>query len=281
MPRIALIGLLMLAGALPCLAADEAKWVTVKGKFVWDAAKGAAPKRTPITPDKDADVCATDKDFNTEKWVVSAKAGGIKNVIVWLGPELSAKQAKELETARRVKLPAFDAKDIHPARVKPAKPAVAIDQPCCRFIPHVVLMQEGQDLVIKNSSKASHNARFEASESGIGFNQIVPQGQEVAVKGLKAERLPVEITCSMHSWMNARLAVFNHPYFAVTDEDGNFEIKDAPVMGGKLRLFAWHEAVGFHGGPPGRYGRAIDVKGPTTDVGPIKLEFADETRPKK
>src|SRR5438067_1477350 len=128
-----LIGFLLYAGTLPCSAADEAKWVTVKGKFVWDAANGAAPKRTPITPDKDADVCAKDKDFNTEKWVVSAKTGGIKNVIVWLGPDLTVAQAKELETTGKVKLPAFDKRDVHPTRVKPAKPAVAIDQPCCRF----------------------------------------------------------------------------------------------------------------------------------------------------
>jgi hypothetical protein len=281
MRRTALVGLLTLVGTLPCVAADEGKWVSIKGKFVWDDAKGTAPKRTPIKADKDAEVCAKDKDFNTEQWVVNAKTGGIKNVIVWLGPDLTEAQAKELATTRKVKLPAFEKKDIHPALVNPAKPAVSIDQPCCRFIPHVVLMREGQDLVIKNSSAASHNARFEATDSGIPFNQIIPQGREVTIKGLKPERLPVEITCSMHSWMNARLAVFAHPYFALTDDDGNFEIKDAPVMGGKLRLFAYHEAVGFHRGPPGRYGRAVDVKGSTTDVGPIKLEFATETKPKK
>jgi hypothetical protein len=281
MPRSALVGLVVLVGALPCLAADEDKWVTVKGKFIWDAAQGEAPKRTAITADKDAAVCAKDNDFRTEKWVVNAKTGGIKNVIVWLGPDLTAAQAKELATAGKVKLSTFDKRDIHPARVKPAKPSAEIDQPCCRFIPHVVLMQEGQDLVIKNSSTAGHNARFEATESGIAFNQIIPMDQPVTVKGLKSERLPVEITCSIHSWMNARLAVFAHPYFAATDDEGNFEIKDAPVLGGRLRLFAWHEAVGFHGGIPGRYGRPVAVKGPTTDLGSIKLEFTDGTKEKK
>ena len=198
---------------------------------------------------------------------MNAKTGGIKNVIVWLGPDLTAAQAKELEMTGRVKLPSFAKADIHPALVKPAKPSVEIDQPCCRFIPHIVLLREGQDLIIKNSSTAGHNARFEASESGIAFNQIIPMDQPVTVKGLKAERLPVEVTCSIHSWMNARLAVFAHPYFAATDDEGNFEIKDAPVLGGKLRLFAYHEAIGFHGGIPGPYGRPVAVKGPTTDLG--------------
>jgi hypothetical protein len=272
--------LLTLICTLPALAADEDRWVSVTGKIVWDAGKGAAPKRTPVIADKDAEVCAKDKDFNTEKWVINPKTGGIKNVIVWLGPNLTAAQTKELETTGKVKLPQFEKKDIQPARVKPTKPAVEIDQPCCRFIPHVLLMQEGQDLVIKNSSPTSHNARFEASESGIAFNQIIPQGKEVAVKGLRAERLPVELTCSMHSWMNARLAIFVHPYFAATADDGNFEIKDAPTMDGKLRLFAWHEAVGYLGGAPGRYGRPVAVKGPSTDLGSIKLEFQDTAQKK-
>jgi hypothetical protein len=281
MSRTHLTGLLAMCVVLPLRAADEDKWATVKGKIVWDAAKGPAPKREPIKADKDQGVCEKDKDFLTEKWVVSAKSGGIKNVIVWLGPELTDAQAKELATAGKVKLPAFDKKDIHPALAKPAKPEVELDQPCCRFIPHIVLMREGQDLVIKNSSAAGHNARFEAFESGIPFNQIVPSGKEVTVKGLKAERVPVEITCSMHNWMTARLAVFAHPYFTVTDDDGNFEIKNVPVLGGKLRLFAYHEAIGFHGGPPGRYGRSIDVKAPAADVGTIKLEFNEEKKDKK
>jgi hypothetical protein len=279
--RLALVGLVVLTAVLACKGGDDDKWVTVKGRMVWDEGKGPAPKRTPIVADKDQEVCAKDKDFNTEKWIVNAKTGGIKNVIVWLGPDLSAAAAKELETTGKVKLPAFDPKDIHPARAKPAKPAVEIDQPCCRFIPHVVLMQEGQALVIKNSSKAGHNARFEASNSDIAFNQIIPMGQEVAVKGLKAERLPVEITCSIHSWMTARLGVFAHPYFAATDDEGNFEIKDAPATAGKLRLFAWHEAVGFLGGAPGRFGRSITVKAPATELGSIKLEFKDEPKAKK
>ena len=80
--------------------------------------------------------------------------------------------------------------------------------------------------------------------------------------------------------MSARLAVFSHPYFAVTDEEGNFEIKDAPVLGGKLRLYAYHESIGFHGGVAGRYGRAVAVKGPTTDLGSMKLEFADANKKK-
>ena len=37
--------------------------------------------------------------------------------------------------------------------------------------------------------------------------------------------LPVSVSCSIHPWMKARVFCFAHPYFAITDENGNFEIK--------------------------------------------------------
>jgi hypothetical protein len=272
----------LLAVVVPLSAVgDDGKWVTVKGKFVWDAAKGPAPKRAPIKAEKDAELCAKDKEFLTEDWVIHPKSGGIKNVIVWLGPDLTTAQSKEIEKGVRIKVPALDPKDIHPNLAKPANPAVEMDQPCCRFIPHIVVMREGQDLVIKNGAPVLHNARFEATDSGIPFNQAIGSGQQLTIKGLKPERIPVLITCSIHPWMSAWLAVFSHPYFAVTDDEGNFEIKDAPVLGGKLRLHAYHESIGFHGGNAGRYGRPVAVKGPATDLGSIKLEFRDEMKEKK
>src|SRR5262245_54792250 len=87
MSRTLLIGLAVLVPTLPCSAADDDKWVTIKGRFVWDEAKGPAPKRTPIKADKDADLAAKDPDFNTEDWIIHPKSGGIKNVVVWLAPE--------------------------------------------------------------------------------------------------------------------------------------------------------------------------------------------------
>jgi hypothetical protein len=53
------------------------------------------------------------------------------------------------------------------------------------------------------------------------------------------------------------MRVFDHPYFAITDQDGKFEIKDAPV--GKWRIVYWHE-LGFHKGREGILGFPIEVK---------------------
>lgn len=66
------------------------------------------------------------------------------------------------------------------------------------------------------------------------------------------------------------LRSFDHPYFAVTDAQGNFEIKLAPA--GRCRIVVWHEAAGFAGGRAGRNGSTIEIEGAAiTDIGPIKL----------
>jgi len=272
-------------GALPAFAADEDKWVTIKGKFVWDTAKGPAPKRVPLKADNNADVAAKDPDFNSEQWIVNPKNGGIKNVIVWLAPEPTApaelaalKKSQENETSYKFK--SFKPADFHPDLAKPATPTVEIDQPCCRFIPHVVLARAGQDMVIKNSAPCSHNARWISSLNG-EHNPIIQSKQEFVIKELKAESYSITVSCDIHKWMRAYVRVYDHPYFALTDADGVFEIKKVPVLGGKLRLFAFHEEAAMHGGKSGRFGHALEVKAGTKDLGEIKLAFGDEKKKDK
>src|SRR5262245_31351975 len=138
---------------IPTVAANAADYVTVKGRIVWDEAKnGAVPDRKAIKPTKDEEVCAKDKAFFSEEWVVNPKTKGIQNVVVWLLPEPDAAVLAALKAGTTKEFPTYDAKDIHPGQAKLAKAAVEIDQPCCRFIPHVVVAREGQDMVIKNSA---------------------------------------------------------------------------------------------------------------------------------
>lgn len=54
--------------------------------------------------------------------------------------------------------------------------------------------------------------------------------------------LMLRLTCDVHSWMNVFVAVVNHPYFAVTDRAGQFEIPNVPT--GHYRLQIWHERYG-------------------------------------
>ena len=71
--------------------------------------------------------------------------------------------------------------------------------------------------------------------------------------------------------MRSRVAVFTHPYYAITDADGKFEIKDAPA--GKHRLFIWQESIGWRGGAAGRNGMEIAVKGGgAIDLGQLDMK---------
>src|SRR6478736_1836792 len=190
MTRLVASCLFAAIAVLPARAADDQKWVTVKGKFVWDTAKGPAPKRAPIKADKDEQVAAKDPDFNTEDWIVNPKNGGIKNVVVWLAPEPAPAVLADLESRKLKTFPSFDKKDIHPALAKPAKPAVEIDQPCCRFIPHVVLAREGQGMVIKNSAPVNHSAYWVSVKNG-EFNPNIPSKDQYVIKALVAETRPI------------------------------------------------------------------------------------------
>jgi hypothetical protein len=249
-------GLVALGVSLVSFASAEAgDWTTITGQIVYPKAQ-AIPVMNVINPAVNAAQCNAAGPFSEELWMVNAKNRGLANVVVYL-------QHKEFKKGN-----VFDPKDIHPDFKNPPKEAVEIDQPCCKFIPHVVAARAGQDLVIKNSAPIPHNAKFEAKENG-SVNPLIPSKGQHVINALKAEYYPVEIKCSIHGWMNAWVRVFDHPYFAVTDADGKFEIKNAPV--GDYNLVIWHE-TGFSNGVKGKAGIPMKLVKDKTNLG--ELEFA-------
>ena len=97
----------------------------------------------------------------------------------------------------------------------------------------------------------------------------MPANSEITIKDLKAHRIPVKIECNIHPWMNGWVRVFNHPYFAVTDEHGNFELKNVPA--GQFRVVVWHGSGGFLGGADGRDGQVVIIDaGKTKDLGNLE-----------
>ena len=52
----------------------------------------------------------------------------------------------------------------------------------------------------------------------------------------------VPLECNVHGWMNAFVGVTDHPYFAVSGDDGMFTISGLPA--GTYTLEAWHETLG-------------------------------------
>jgi hypothetical protein len=238
--------------------AANAQWGALKGQVIWNPGS-PVPVQPKIVPGVNADVCATDKAPLEEDYIVNPKNRGLKNVFVWIRPTGAKKDD------------AFPQKMINPALLKPAKPAVEIDQPCCRFIPHVLAAREGQIMVIKNSAPIAHNAKWSSSKNGDINPLIAAGGKYTLEKPLVFEPGEIPLQCSIHGWMKAHVRVFDHPYFAITDDDGNFEIKDAPV--GKFSLYIHHPATGWLNGAEGRNGTAIDIKAGPNALGVYKMKL--------
>jgi len=236
--------------------AAMAEWSTIKGRIVWGEDK--IPKVGDVAVTTDIKICEAKGKIAMQDLIINEKTKGVKYVLVWLGDPDDAKNA------------AFKPK-IHPSLVKLGKD-VEIDQPCCMFEPRVVGLREGQNLIVKNPATIAHNFSINSGTKGPNANPLIPVGGDPAkVKGFVAKPIPTPFSCSIHGWMKGYVGVFAHPYFAVTDADGKFEIKNAPE--GKLRLLVWHEKAGWviYNNTTEERGKVIDIKGKTTDVGELKL----------
>lgn len=224
---------------------------TIKGRLVLDAAE--APARLVLQEKgqaaKDGQVCAKDEAILDDKLVVDPKTKGIQFGFVYL-----AKPNGQHPDA----LKAISAKT----------PKVVFDQLNCRFVPHVVAVTTDQTVVFKSSDPTSHNLRYAGFANG-GFNQMLPAKSEVEKK-FTVEKRPIAVGCDLHPWMTGYLMVFDHPFFAVTGEDGSFEIQGVPA--GKQNVVVWQEKAGYVT-PGNAVGVPVDVKaGATVDLGDVKLD---------
>lgn len=248
---VALLGGAMLVSSMSrnAFAADDPKWVTVKGKVQWD---GPAVHAKTLDVNKDQAHCLSKGPIHSEEIVVDPSTKGMKNVFVWITTEGGTKPP------------------IHPSLAKPAHPSVEMDQPVCAFVPHSQGMREGQTLIVKNTAPVAHNVSWAGSQAkNPGGNVIVQPGKDHKITNLRADnKRPVAISCNIHGWMKGQLRVFDHPYFDVTKDDGSFEIKMVPA--GKYKIWYWSDS-GWKDGAKGDSGFPIEIKaGQTNDLGVVK-----------
>lgn len=133
-------------------------------------------------------------------------------------------------------------KDGVPPRLYPVpSEPVVLDQQKCRYVPRVLGIRVGQQLAIRNSDPLLHNVRAEGQVNR-PFDVGTPiQGMEVK-RTFSTREVMVPVKCNVHAWMHAFIGVVEHPFFAVTGEDGRFTIPSLPP--GTYTVEVWHERLG-------------------------------------
>jgi plastocyanin len=200
--------------AEPAAAIDPATVATINGKATFE---GTAPANAAIKMNADPVCVRENPTAQTQESYVVGKAGELANVFVYVQDGLGNRT--------------FTA---------PTTPVV-IDQKNCRYHPHVMGLMVGQPLQILNSDPTLHNIHATPTS-----NQEFNTGQPI--QGMKTDHLftakevMVPFKCDVHGWMNAYAGVLDHPFFAVTGEDGTYSIKGLPP--GTYTIEAWQEKMG-------------------------------------
>ncbi len=215
------------SGAASSAPVKEEGWGTLKGQIVF----GGDPPAPSVLVEKgkaakNPEWCAKDSSILSERLVVDAATKGVKNVLVYLPrPTAVNEDAKKAASGA----------------------TVMFDQKNCTFEPHVLGLMTGVPVDLKSSDPLSHNINVKLKNST--FNSLISGGQSIKFTPSGAERTPGQVVCDVHPWMASWWMVVDHPYIAVTDAKGNFEIKNAPA--GTQKVVVWQEAVGFVTAPSG------------------------------
>jgi len=108
----------------------------------------------------------------------------------------------------------------------PGTPQV-LNQIGCRYVPHMMGVMVGQTLEIRNDDRAQHNVHPMPRANSEWNESQMPRGKPILRVFQKPEMM-MPIQCNQHPWMKTWLNVMDHPYFAVTSEDGRYEIRNLP-----------------------------------------------------
>ncbi len=129
----------------------------------------------------------------------------------------------------------------HEEATRPLSPVV-LELSSCMFVPHVVAVRCGQEVRFVNKDDTVHTIHARRSKNPrFNFALLGAQSPSRTVRFPQPE-IAVEVRCDVHPWENAFVAVLDHPYYAVTDSNGTFEISEIPA--GEYTLEAWHEKLG-------------------------------------
>ena len=192
---------------------DAATAGNVTGRVLFE---GALPLNAPIALGGDPVCEQAHKDGATSE-TYTGENGGLGNVFVYVKDGLGQYY--------------FDV---------PSEP-VRLDQSGCMYKPHVFGVRVGQNIEFVNSDATTHNVHaLPTASREFNFSQQIKTQKDR--RFFTTPEVMVRIKCDLHNWMSAFAGVVDHPYFAVTQPAGRFELKQVPP--GTYTIEAWHEKLG-------------------------------------
>jgi plastocyanin len=209
---------------------------------------GDVPAMKQLEISKNPEVCAKTDKF--EEHLMVGEGNVLKNAFVYL-----------VDISQGVDFPKKNAAG--------KRMTYEIDQNGCQFIPHVNVVPVGKKLTMKNSDGILHNIHLFSKK---GYNQAQPKTRrKLRIAAAKKPEGPIPIRCDIHGWMNGWLIYINHPYYAVTNEKGEYKIENVPP--GTYKLAWWQEACGTNKEMPASVTVAAG--------GTVKQDFTVTLRKKK
>ena len=211
---------------------------TISGVVTFE---GDVPEMKKLEITKDQAVCDATEKYDES--VVVGEGNALKNTIVYL---IDISKGKDFDKAAKLE----------------------IDQKGCQFNPHVQIVPVGVRITMLNNDKVNHNVHIFSSVNTPVNKQQTKNRRKMPLKAVKKAEGPVSVKCDIHGWMSAWIAYVPHPYFAVTNEKGEFTLEDVPA--GTYKLGYWHEACGTNSKEPAVV--SVEAGGTVTQDFTLKLK---------
>ena len=178
--------------------------------------EGAVPKPKPINMAADPGCAKQHSAPVLTQEVITDGKGDLQNVVVFVSDGLGDRT--------------FD---------PPTQP-VEVKQKGCMYEPHVLALQANQPVDVTNDDPTTHNIH-PLPANNREWNKAEIPGSKIEESFPRPE-IAIPVKCNVHPWMRGYVAVFKHPYFAVTGKDGSFSLNNLPP--GTYTIQAWHEKLG-------------------------------------
>lgn len=134
-------------------------------------------------------------------------------------------------------------KGLEGRKFNPSAEPVVLDQVGCLYIPYVTGAMTGQTIEVRNSDSLLHNVHPTPTVAGNKESNkaMLPKSAPLLFQFNSAEVF-VRFKCDIHPWMFSYVGIVDHPYFAVSDANGNFTISNVPP--GNYTLEFYHRKSG-------------------------------------